>query len=222
MRISWARPALVAAVVVALAGGGTAVALADTSAPPTPAPSSSAPSSAPAHPGKARRALARRAEHGEVVLHGKAGDRTVDVQRGVVTAASPDLGHRPQHGRLHPDLHVHVDLEGPQAEGGEPAVRGRGQRPGRPGRREGSAGSDGDGAARRRPGQVSRPPGPRLGDQEQVGQPASRSDLRSVLLAVEAGVRCGDGRGLRRRARRPRAVIRPGHRGSRDPDPLLG
>jgi hypothetical protein len=91
MRISWARPALVAAVVVALAGGGTAVALAETSAPPTPAaPSSSAPAPATKHPGKkVRRALAARAEHGEVVLHGKAGDRTVDVQRGVVTAASP-------------------------------------------------------------------------------------------------------------------------------------
>lgn len=93
MRISWARGALVAAVVVALAGGGTAVALAQTSAPPTPAaPSTSAPAPAPAanHPaGKVRRALAARAEHGEVVLHGKAGDRTVDVQRGVVTAASP-------------------------------------------------------------------------------------------------------------------------------------
>ncbi|MDT7741710.1 MAG: hypothetical protein QOE59_788 [Actinomycetota bacterium] len=89
MRISWARPALVAAVVVALAGGGTAVALADTSTPPAP-PSSSAPSpAAKPHAGKARRALAHRAEHGEVVLHGKGGDRTVDVQRGVVTAASP-------------------------------------------------------------------------------------------------------------------------------------
>lgn len=95
MRISWARPALVAAVVVTLACGGTAVALAETSAPAPP----STPSAAPASPGaqapqkkapakKARRALARRAEHGEVVLHGKAGDRTVDVQRGVVTAAS--------------------------------------------------------------------------------------------------------------------------------------
>ena len=81
MRISWARPALVAAVVVALAGGGTAVALADTSTPAPPAPSSSAPAK--------HRALAQRAEHGEIVLHGKAGDRTVDVQRGVVTAASP-------------------------------------------------------------------------------------------------------------------------------------
>jgi hypothetical protein len=90
MRTTWARPALVAAVVVALAGGGTAVALADTSAPPTPAaPSTSAPAPAAQHPGRVRRALAARAEHGEVVLRGKAGDRTVDVQRGVVTAASP-------------------------------------------------------------------------------------------------------------------------------------
>ncbi len=90
MRISWARTALVAAVVVALAGGGTAVALADTSAPPTPsAPSSSAPAPHEKAPAKKARALARRAEHGEVVLHGKGGDRTVDVQRGVVTAASP-------------------------------------------------------------------------------------------------------------------------------------
>ncbi|NMO91016.1 hypothetical protein [Actinomycetospora sp. TBRC 11914] len=87
MRTSWARPALVAAVVVALAGGGTAVALADTSAPPT---TTSAPAPAAKHPaGKARRALAARAEHGEVVLRGRGGDRTVDVQRGVVTAASP-------------------------------------------------------------------------------------------------------------------------------------
>lgn len=85
MRISWARPALVAAVVVALAGGGTAVALADTSTPTPPAPSSSAPAK---HPAK-HRALAQRAEHGEIVLHGKGGDRTVDVQRGVVTAATP-------------------------------------------------------------------------------------------------------------------------------------
>jgi hypothetical protein len=88
MRISWARPALVAAVVVALAGGGTAVALADTSTPTPSPPSSSAPSPA-AKPHAKHRALASRAEHGEVVLHGKGGDRTVDVQRGVVTAASP-------------------------------------------------------------------------------------------------------------------------------------
>jgi hypothetical protein len=90
MRISWARPALVAAVVVALAGGGTAVALADTSTP-APPPTTSAPApAAKAHAKhQARRALAARAEHGEVTLRGKAGDRTVDVQRGVVTAASP-------------------------------------------------------------------------------------------------------------------------------------
>jgi hypothetical protein len=92
MRISWARPALVAAVVVALAGGGTAVALADTSTPtPTPAPSTApqAPHQGAHAAHKARRALAARAEHGEVVLHTKTGDRTVDVQRGVVTASSP-------------------------------------------------------------------------------------------------------------------------------------
>ena len=88
MRIPWARPALVAAVVVALAGGGTAVALAGTSTPTPSAPSSSAAAPAAKHPAK-RRALAQRAEHGEVVLHGTGGDRTVDVQRGVVTAASP-------------------------------------------------------------------------------------------------------------------------------------
>ncbi|MCD2195653.1 hypothetical protein LQ327_19975 [Actinomycetospora endophytica] len=88
MRISWARPALVAAVVVALAGGGTAVALADTSTPPTTSSPSAAPTTkAPAK--KARHPLARRVEHGEVTLHGKAGDRTVDLQRGVVTASSP-------------------------------------------------------------------------------------------------------------------------------------
>jgi hypothetical protein len=89
MRISWARPALVAAVVVALAGGGTAVALADTSTPTPSAPSSSAPAPAAKGAAKKHRALERRAEHGEVVLHGKGGDRTVDVQRGVVTASSP-------------------------------------------------------------------------------------------------------------------------------------
>jgi hypothetical protein len=89
MRISWARPALVAAVVVALAGGGTAVALADTSTPTPSAPSSSAPAPAAKGAVKKHRALERRAEHGEVVLHGKGGDRTVDVQRGVVTASSP-------------------------------------------------------------------------------------------------------------------------------------
>jgi hypothetical protein len=89
MRISWARPALVAAVVVALAGGGTAVALADTTTPTPSAPSSSAPAPAAKPPARKARALAQRAEHGEVVLHGKGGDRTVDIQRGVVTAASP-------------------------------------------------------------------------------------------------------------------------------------
>jgi hypothetical protein len=89
MRISWARPALVAAVVVALAGGGTAIALADTSTPTPSAPSSSAPAPAAKGAAKKHRALERRAEHGEVVLHGKGGDRTVDVQRGVVTASSP-------------------------------------------------------------------------------------------------------------------------------------
>jgi hypothetical protein len=89
MHIPWARPALVAAVVVALAGGGTAVALADTSTPTPSAPSSSAPAPAATGAAKKHRALERRAEHGEVVLHGKGGDRTVDVQRGVVTASSP-------------------------------------------------------------------------------------------------------------------------------------
>jgi len=89
MRISWARPALVAAVVVALAGGGTAVALADTSTPTPSAPSSSAPTPDAKGAAKKHRGLERRAEHGEVVLHGKGGDRTVDVQRGVVAASSP-------------------------------------------------------------------------------------------------------------------------------------
>jgi hypothetical protein len=60
---------------------------------PTPAPSSSAAGSASAaakpHKGRRpvlRRELARHVEHGEVVVQTKEGDKTVDVQRGTVTA----------------------------------------------------------------------------------------------------------------------------------------
>jgi hypothetical protein len=62
----------------------------------TPAPSASG------HPGRKgapanrpllrqltiRRALARNVEHGEIVVHTKDGDKTIDVQRGTVTAIS--------------------------------------------------------------------------------------------------------------------------------------
>ena len=89
MRTSWVRPALVAAVVVALAGGGTAIALADTSTPPTPSAPSSAPARAspggegPPSPSRAGPSTVRSS------CTARAGDRTVDVQRGIVTAASP-------------------------------------------------------------------------------------------------------------------------------------
>lgn len=81
MRLSFARTAVVGVAVAALAAGGTAVALADTTTPAPPA----TPAPAAKHHGHD---LLRRALHGEVVLHAKTGDRTVDAQRGVVTAAN--------------------------------------------------------------------------------------------------------------------------------------
>jgi hypothetical protein len=72
--------------VLALAGIGGGVAIA--SGTTTPAPAATTTAAAPAHPHRAR-ALLRRAEHGEVTVRTKKGDRVLDVQRGQVTAVSP-------------------------------------------------------------------------------------------------------------------------------------
>ncbi len=58
-------------------------------ADPTPSPSASA-SAKPHHARRPalRRELGQRVEHGEVVVQTKQGDKTVDVQRGTVTAIS--------------------------------------------------------------------------------------------------------------------------------------
>ena len=56
-----------------------------------PAPSASAGAAArphPLRPGRLRRELARHVLHGEVVVQTKNGDKTVDVQRGTVTAVT--------------------------------------------------------------------------------------------------------------------------------------
>jgi len=56
-----------------------------------PAPSASGDAAAKPHqlrPGKLRRELARHVLHGEVVVQTKNGDKTVDVQRGTVTAVT--------------------------------------------------------------------------------------------------------------------------------------
>jgi hypothetical protein len=80
--------------VLALAGigGGVAVASGDT-APATTTPAAAASTTAAAPGGSAaarhRRALLRRAEHAEVTLRTKTGDRVVDVQRGQVTSVGP-------------------------------------------------------------------------------------------------------------------------------------
>lgn len=72
------------AVGLALAGIGGGVAFASSGTPtvtPTAAP-------APAVPSHARRWVSR-VEHGEFTVRTRQGDRTVDVQRGQVTAVSP-------------------------------------------------------------------------------------------------------------------------------------
>jgi hypothetical protein len=73
-----------------LLGYSTDDVVADTPASdPTPSPSASGHPKAkakPHHPLKARRALARNVEHGEVVIDTKKGAQTLDVQRGTVTA----------------------------------------------------------------------------------------------------------------------------------------
>lgn len=74
MRMSWKKATVVAAGVVVVGLSGAGVALAETTAP------------APAAPAAPRHHLG---EHGEFVAHRKAGDVTVDVQRGVVTAVTP-------------------------------------------------------------------------------------------------------------------------------------
>jgi hypothetical protein len=70
--------------VLALGGIGGGVAIASG----TTAPATTAAAAAPAHPHRAR-GLLRRAEHAEVTVRTKQGDRVVDVQRGQVTAVSP-------------------------------------------------------------------------------------------------------------------------------------
>ena len=73
--------------VLALGGIGGGVAIASgTTTPATTAATTAA--AAPAHPHRAR-GLLRRAEHAEVTVRTKQGDRVVDVQRGQVTAVSP-------------------------------------------------------------------------------------------------------------------------------------
>lgn len=76
--------------VLALAGIGGGVAVASGDTPPSSATASAsavAASPAAAHVRRAR-ALLRRAEHAEVTLRTKQGDRVVDVQRGQVTSVS--------------------------------------------------------------------------------------------------------------------------------------
>jgi hypothetical protein len=53
-----------------------------------PAPSASAPAHPALRTGKLRRELARHVLHGEVVVQTRQGDRTIDVQRGAVTAVT--------------------------------------------------------------------------------------------------------------------------------------
>ncbi len=75
-----------------LAGAGAGVATAQTTT--TPAAPGTATPAAPAHPAKAtthpghHKGQLGRAEHGEFTVHTKTGDKTLDTQRGVVTAVN--------------------------------------------------------------------------------------------------------------------------------------
>jgi hypothetical protein len=77
-----------------LAGAGAGVATAQTTTTPTPAAPGTATPAAPAHPAKATTHPGHhggqlgRAEHGEFTAHTKTGDKTLDTQRGVVTAVN--------------------------------------------------------------------------------------------------------------------------------------
>lgn len=75
------------AAVLALAGVGAGVAVAD-SGPTSPTTSSGTPNGHPGKHPKARSLLAR-TEHGEVTVRTKTGAQVVDLQRGEVTAVSP-------------------------------------------------------------------------------------------------------------------------------------
>ncbi len=75
-----------------LAGTGAGVATAQTTT--TPAAPGTATPAAPTHPAKAgthpghHKGQLGRAEHGEFTVHTKTGDKTLDTQRGVVTAVN--------------------------------------------------------------------------------------------------------------------------------------
>jgi len=76
-----------------LAGTGAGVATAQTTTPTPAAPGTATPA-APTHPAKAathpghHKGQLGRAEHGEFTVHTKTGDKTLDTQRGVVTAVN--------------------------------------------------------------------------------------------------------------------------------------
>ncbi len=82
-----AASVLAGGVAYAATGSGTAT-TPPTAGTPTP------PGAQPLHRGR-HRDLAARAEHAELVMHGKAGDRVLDLQRGHVTALSPAAGGKP-------------------------------------------------------------------------------------------------------------------------------
>jgi len=69
-----------------LAGTGAGVATAQTTTPTPAAPGTATPA-APTHPGHHKGQLGR-AVHGEFTVHTKTGDKTLDTQRGVVTAVN--------------------------------------------------------------------------------------------------------------------------------------
>ncbi len=74
-----------------LAGTGAGVAAAQTSTTPAPAAPGSTTPATPTHPGKSAKhhgGQLRRVEHGEFTVHTKTGDKTLDAQRGVVTAVN--------------------------------------------------------------------------------------------------------------------------------------
>jgi len=77
-----------------LAGTGAGVATAQTTTTPSPAAPGTATPATPAHPAKATTHPGHhggqlgRAVHGEFTVHTKTGDKTLDTQRGVVTAVN--------------------------------------------------------------------------------------------------------------------------------------
>ena len=78
-----------------LAGTGAGVATAQTSTTPTPPGTASSPAPTPTaktakHPHH-KSGLRGRVEHGEFTVHTKTGDKTLDTQRGVVSAVNVGL-----------------------------------------------------------------------------------------------------------------------------------